>query len=212
MENLGIHLQKLREDKEISYQKIFEDLRLREEQVRMIEENRFFELGPFGFAKVMVYNYARYLEADLDEVMAEFRVMVPENTVKNAKREPEPKTKKIMLSPNLLWFLGIVLFVAILGAILWHAYSNGWLKKPDFLKPEAADTTVTTQPKLPPEAEKKVAKADPMRELQKKITQAAATETETQTPGKKAVSQAAQDSTDHIGELMGPSQVNIGLD
>ena len=48
MENLGVYLQKLREEKGISYQKVFEDLRLREEQVRLIEENRFFELGHFG--------------------------------------------------------------------------------------------------------------------------------------------------------------------
>ncbi len=84
MENLGVYLQKLREEKGISYQKVFEDLRLREEQVHLIEENRFFELGHFGFTKALVHRYARYLEADLDEVMAELRVMVPENAVKPA--------------------------------------------------------------------------------------------------------------------------------
>ena len=59
MENLGSHLQKLREEKGISYDKVFEDLRLREDQLRLIEENRYFELGHFGFAKAMVHKYSR---------------------------------------------------------------------------------------------------------------------------------------------------------
>ncbi len=208
MENLGAHLQKLREEKGISYQKVFEDLRLREDQVRLIEENRFFELGHFGFAKAMVYNYARYLEADLDEVMAEFKVMVPATTMKQVQHDKESGSGKIMLSPNLLWLLGIILFVAILGGILWHAYNRGWLKTPDFLKPEAADTTVVARP----EPEPIKPEPDPMREVQKKITRAAAAGANTRNSPAKASSEAIQDSTDHIGELLGPSQVNVDLE
>ncbi|MCB5246572.1 MAG: helix-turn-helix domain-containing protein [Candidatus Cloacimonetes bacterium] len=210
MENLGAHLQNLREEKGIGFQRVFEDLRLREEQVRLIEENRFFELGHFGYARAMVYKYAQYLEADLDEVMAEFRVMVPENTKKPIPRESEDNSRKIMLSPNLLWLLGIILFVAVLGAILWYAHGRGWLKTPEFLKPEAADTTVAAAPKAP-EQERK-AQPDPMREIQKRITQSAAAPAEEQVRPEEAERQALQDSTDHIGELMGPSQMNLELD
>lgn len=211
MENLGIHLQNLREEKGISYQKVFESLRIREEQVRLIEENRFFGLGHFGFAKLMVYNYARYLEADLDEVMAEFNVMVPENTKKTTRRELEPKAHKIMLSPNLLWMLGIIVFVAILGAILWHAKTQGWLKNPNFLKSGTGDSTAVVKPQAPEEVAKKP-EPDPMREVQKKVTQAAATQNGNPSSEQKAQRQASQDSTDHIGELLGASQVNLGLD
>lgn len=211
MENLGVYLQKLREEKGISYQKVFEDLRLREEQVHLIEENRFFELGHFGFTKALVHRYARYLEADLDEVMAELRVMVPENAVKPARREAESQSGKIMLSPNLLWLIGIILFVAILGAILWHAHNQGWLKTPDFLKPEAADTTVVSKARQPRQ-ERKKPEPDPMRELQKKVSQSATARSEAPGAQKQALSQALQDSTDHIGELMGASQVNLELE
>ncbi len=211
MENLGSHLQKLREEKGLGYQKVFEDLRLREDQLRLIEENRYFELGHFGFAKAMVYKYAKYLEADLDEVMAEFKVMVPENTKKQPVRGSDGKAGKIMLSPNLLWFLGIVLFVAVLGAILWHAYNQGWLKTPEFLKPDAADTTVVSEPKLPEEEAKEPA-VDPMRAVQKAATKTAAAQATAPAPASQAARQAVQDSTDHIGELMGPSQVNVGLE
>ena len=211
MENLGVYLQKLREEKGIGYQKVFEDLRLREEQVRLIEENRFFELGHYGFTKALVHRYARYLEADLDEVMAELRVMMPENTLKPARREAESKSGKIMLSPNLLWLIGIILFVAILGAILWHAHNQGWLKTPDFLKPEAADTTVVSKARQPKQ-EKQKPEPDPMRELQKKVSQSATAGGDAPGSQRQALSQALQDSTDHIGELMGASQVNLELE
>ncbi|MDI9525284.1 MAG: helix-turn-helix domain-containing protein [Candidatus Cloacimonadota bacterium] len=209
MENLGSHLQKLREEKGISYDKVFEDLRLREDQLRLIEENRYFELGHFGFAKAMVHKYAGYLGADLDEVMAEFKVMVPENTKKQPVRGGGSKSSKIMLSPNLLWLLGIILFVIVLGAILWYAHNQGWLKTPEFLKPAAADTTVVSKPRLPQEKEPKV---DPMREVQKEVTKAAAIPSVTPAQPSQGVRQAVQDSTDHIGELMGPSQVNVELE
>lgn len=211
MENLGSHLQKLREEKGIDYQKVFEDLRLREDQLRLIEENRYFELGHFGFAKAMVHKYAGYLGADLDEVMAEFRVMVPENTKKQLVRSSGDKSGKIMLSPNLLWLLGIILFVVVLGAILWHANNQGWLKTPEFLRPAAADTTVASEPKLPAE-EAKEPTVDPMREVQKEVTKAAAVQAADPAQPSQAARQAVQDSTDHIGELMGPSQVNVGLE
>lgn len=210
MENLGIHLQNLREEQGISFQKVFDDLRIREEQVRMIEENKFFELGPFGFSKAMVYNYARYLGADLDEVMAEFNVMVPEHTKKPAQADLGPKERKIMLSPNLLWLLGIILFVLILGGILKYAHSQGRLQTPDFLKRQPEDTPAvqkTEEAEL--EQESQAPQVDPMREIQKNITQNLPANTEEEEPESQTQKKPVQDSTDHVGELLGPSQVGL---
>ncbi|NLW19728.1 MAG: hypothetical protein GXY81_08590 [Candidatus Cloacimonetes bacterium] len=210
MENLGIHLQNLREEQGISFQKVFDDLRIREEQVRMIEENRFFELGPFGFSKTMVYNYARYLGADLDEVMAEFSVMVPEHTKKPAQADLGTKERKIMLSPNLLWLLGIILFVLILGGILMYAHSQGRLKPPEFLKRLPADSTAVEKEVEPePEQESQLPQPDLMREIQKNITKNLPANGEEAKPESQTQKKPVKDSTDHVGELMGPSQVGL---
>ena len=72
MEDLGAYLKELREEKNISFDQIYEDLHLREEQIQLMEENRFSELGHLGFARAMVYNYARYMEADLDVLLEGF--------------------------------------------------------------------------------------------------------------------------------------------
>ena len=51
-----------------------------------------------------------------------------------------------------------------------------------------------------------------MREAQKKIVQTLATQPADQ-PAQTVITEAAlQDTTDHIGELMGASQVNVELD
>lgn len=210
MENLGGHLQNLREEQGISYQKVFDDLRIREEQVRIIEENRFFELGPFGFSKAMVYNYARYLGADLDEVMAEFKVMVPEHTKKPTQTDLGTKEHKILLSPNLLWLFGIILFVMILAGILRYAYSQGQLQTPDFLKRQTADSTAVKKASTAePEQESKKPEPDLMREIQKSITQNIPAHHEEEKREEQTQRKPVQDSTDHVGELLGPSQVSL---
>lgn len=203
MENLGAYLQKLREDNKISYGKVFEDLRLREDQVRLIEENRFFELGPFGMVKAMVFKYARYLEGDEDAVLAELRVMMPDTTNKDFKPRKEVRERKILLSPNFFWLIGIIIFVVVLGAILWHAYQQGWLKTPELFKAKEPDSTrVEAEKKEPPKPDSLRLR---QRELIDTVTKPAAEQPESATPR----AQALADTTDYLGNQgVFPGQYN----
>ncbi|MBW6513502.1 MAG: helix-turn-helix domain-containing protein [Candidatus Syntrophosphaera sp.] len=205
MENLGAQLRKLREDKGLSYAKVQEDLLLRELQIRLMEDNRFSELGPSGLARAMVHKYAAYLEADLNEVMAELKVMLPERINKEFKPKKVVKEKKILLSPNFLWLIGIILFVVVLGTILWHAYTRGWLETPDIFKSSAADTTVVVS------KEHQEPKPDPMRDRQKQISEALGRQSSAPVSNAIRETIAVQDSTDHLGQILGPSQVNVPL-
>ena len=205
MEDLGAYLKKLREEKNISYDQIYEDLRLREEQVRLMEENRFAEIGYIGFARAMVYNYARYLEADLDEVMQKFNLLMP-NNIKKIEPENKENGKKILLSPNLFWIIGIILIVIVLGTILWHAYTSGWLQMPDLFKSNSSDTTSVE--KLT-QQEEPIPQKDPIRERQKALMDSI---TKTQTIQKDTVQKNQPshiDTMDIIGEIMGPSVMDI---
>jgi len=205
MEDLGAYLKELREEKNISFDQIYEDLHLREEQIQLMEENRFSELGYLGFARAMVYNYARYLEADLDEVMQKFNLLMP-NNIKKIEPENKENGKKILLSPNLFWIIGIILIVIVLGTILWHAYTSGWLQMPDLFKSNSSDTTSVE--KLT-QQEEPIPQKDPIRERQKALMDSI---TKTQTIQKDTVQKNQPshiDTMDIIGEIMGPSVMDI---
>jgi len=207
MENLGLYLKQFREDQGIEYITVYSDIRLREEQVKLMEENRFFELGPYGVVKAMVFNYARYLGADLDAVMTELKVLVPEVTKSHHRPARPRKQKKIMLSTNFLWGIGILVFVAILGGILFHAYNQGWLKTPQILKSAATDSLIVV-PAEPPEPEQLA--PDSTRLRMRQLTQELnAPPKEEPVKPKAAVKAIKPDSTDYINSFMGDSPVNV---
>ncbi|MGC9362862.1 MAG: helix-turn-helix domain-containing protein, partial [Candidatus Syntrophosphaera sp.] len=193
------------EERGISYTQVFEDLRLREEIIRLMEDNRFFEIGPHGMVRALMFKYAGYLEADLDAVMNELNVMMPEHAKGEFKPKRPVREKKILLSTNFFWLIGIILIVAILAAILWHAYTRGWLEMPDVFRASSADTTVVQTPETEP------AEPDPMRVRQRQISESLARENPTLPDGEEEVLDAIRDSTDYLGRILGPSQVNVPL-
>lgn len=207
MENLGLYLKQFREEKGIEYITVYSDIRLREEQVKLMEDNRFFELGPYGVVKAMVFNYARYLGADLDEVMRELRILVPEVTKIHHRPSRPRKQKKIMLSTNFLWGIGILLFVGILGAILIHANNQGWLKAPQIFSSAAEDSLIVEQAE-PPEPEQLAPDSTRirMRMLAQELNALPKTEAEKPKTTPKTV---RPDSTDYINTFMGSSPVNV---
>lgn len=184
---------------------VYTDIRLKEELVKMIEENRFFELGPHGMVKAMVFNYARYLGADLNEVKKELKILVPEATHKLQRPQKDKKEKKILLSTNLLWALGIAVFVLILASIVYHAYINGWLTPPPIFN-NASDSTKTQiitpieEPSLPDSSRAK------MLELTKELNKEKKSE-EKKDSDKKQENKKT-DNTDYINTFMEGSPVN----
>lgn len=204
MEDLGKYLKEFRESQGLEYINVYSDIRLREEQVRMMEENRFFELGPYGVVKAMVYNYARYLGADLDAVMKEFGVLVPEATKSHNSPSSPRKQKKILLSTNFLWSIGIFIFVLILGSILFHAWKQGWLKAPQILKSEIPDSLALDQNKKEePQQFAPDSTRMHMLKLSKELNSSS-----TQNNKNTDKTTGKTDNTDYINRFMGDSPVN----
>lgn len=203
MESLGKYLSQLRRSRQIDYQTIWNDIRITEDQIKALEEERFAELGAYGFVKALIYNYARYLEADIDSVMADFQVMMPEYTKKEFTPRKTLKEKKIMLSTNFLWTLGIVVFVVILGSILLHSYRQGWLRTPELFKrdkaPKTSETTVSEQSEKPDTLRQR------MLSLSESMPQSNAITDLEQNGGISA------DNTDYIGIILGDSPVNVQI-
>ncbi len=216
MENLGQYLLELREARGIEYAQIYADIRIREDQIKLIEANKFYELGNHGIVKAMLYSYSRYLGADVSSVLAEIKVLMPEKEIKRAPiADDGVKHKKIMLSTNFLWAIGIVVFVIILGSILFYAYRQGWLKAPPILKSNKADSTAVVEEKaIEPEETKPDPARERMLQLQESINAAeSAPKPEAKPkPAEKVKPAVVRDTTDYIDTLMGDSPVNIPTD
>jgi cytoskeletal protein RodZ len=203
VESLGKYFLQLRQSRQIDYPQIWQELKITEQQIKALEQDRYFELGTYGFVKLLVYNYARYLEADLDLVMAEFRIMMPEHTKPEFTPRKNLKEKKILLSTNFLWTLGIVIFVAILGSILLHSYRQGWLNTPEFFKqdkPSKQSEAVVLEEKEEPDSLRQR-----MRILSESIPQTNVA------ADLKHGDLFDADNTDYIGRILGESPVNVQI-
>jgi cytoskeletal protein RodZ len=201
MENLGKYFLELRQTRGISYEKILDDIMIPQGKIQAIEDNRFYDLGNYGMVKVLVYNYARYLEADLAMVMAELKILMPETTKKDFVPHRTLKEKKIMLSTNFLWMVGIFVIAAILGSILLHSYKQGLLVAPDFFAKDAEkqETSVTRD-----EPERPDSLRTRMRVLSETIPS-------NDFAGDQEKDRAFHDNTDYLGEILGESVVNVGI-
>ncbi|MCK9610860.1 MAG: helix-turn-helix domain-containing protein [Candidatus Cloacimonas sp.] len=205
MENLGKYFLDLRLQQGYSYQDIWKELRFPENQIKAIEENRFAELGPYGIAKAVVYNYARFLEADLDAVMNAFSYIMPENAKPEFKPATPVKEKRIMLSTNFMWLIGILLIIVILGSILWYAYNQNWLKMPDFFASNKPDSTAVII-----QEDKEETKPDTLRQRLRAISESIPQTNSVPTP-KSETKNVPPDTTDYIGNILGDSPVNVPI-
>ena len=207
MDDLGAYLRKLREEKGITYKRIFNDLRLREDQVRQIEDNYLDGFGTPGIALAILRKYAQYLEADLPAVTRRLEIMLPGLGQREFSPKRPIKEKKILLSPNLLWLIGIIVFVIILGSIVWYAYNQGWLKTPELFKRATPDTTAVAEEAALP------VRPDSLRERMRLLSESPGTKSGDglKTSGSDSAREALRDTTDYLGGILGPSPVNVPL-
>lgn len=210
MDSLGKYFSELRAQRGISLETINDDLHFPPQKIKALEAGDLDKLGEFGMMKAMVFNYARYLEADVSAVMAEFKTIHPDPATKSSPSFL-PKDKKILLSTNFLWVIAILIIVTILGSIVWVAYSKGVLKAPEIFG-KAADSTKTTSVK-PTVAEA----PDSIRTRMLMLTNELKTDKQVAKTKEKAKQESLPadyipaDTTDHIGNILGKSPINVPI-
>ncbi|HPV64180.1 MAG TPA: helix-turn-helix domain-containing protein [Candidatus Cloacimonas sp.] len=205
MENLGKYLLELRLQRGYSYQDIWNELRFKEDQIKAIEENRLSALGPYGIAKAVVFNYARYLEADLNSVMNAFSIMMPESNKPEFKPATTVKEKKIMLSTNFMWTLGILVIIIILGSILWYSYNQNWLRPPNFFTAKKSDSTAVSI-----KEQKEETKPDTLRQHLQAISEAIPKTNNIKIDNLDSKT-VPPDTTDYLGNILGDSPINVPI-
>jgi len=202
MEDLGRYFLELRQKRGLNYEEIFDEIKINEEQIKAIEEDRLFDLGNYGMVRALVFNYARFLEADLSAVMAELKIMMPEHTKKDFTPRKTLKEKKILLSTNFLWTVGILVIAAILGSILLYSYRQGLLVTPEFFvrntEKEQTQTSSDPAPELP----------DTLRIRMRMLSEGIPTHTVSDS---SPATNPLGDNADYIGEILGESPVNVQI-
>lgn len=209
MESLNLYFKDLRHSRNLSLEQIWEDLRLPAEKITAIESGHWEALGEYGIRKAMLYNYARYLEADIYAVMTEFDQLFPPSSQSGPNVILVPKEKKILLSTNFIWMVAILLIVIILGSIVFAAYRNGFLESPKLFSKQEADTLRAIQP-IKEEAEPAIADSTRTRMLAlTQMLQPSPEEEKQKDEVHKA--EIISDNTDYMGKFLGKNPMNVQI-
>ena len=208
MEDLAKYLTELRLKQGISLEQIWTDLKIPAAKIELIESGQFLELGEFGMRKALLYNYARYLEADMPVVKKELDHLYPASAAPPPNVLEHPKEKRIMLSTNFLWTVAIIVIIIILGSIVFYAYNRGFLESPKLFDPEAADSltteTVVTEPEDPgPDSSR-----TRMRELTRALKPSPGEDTRTE---KEAETEKLPSNKDFMSKFLGSNPMNVSI-
>ncbi|MCK5346951.1 MAG: helix-turn-helix domain-containing protein, partial [Candidatus Heimdallarchaeota archaeon] len=99
IESIGTYLKSLREQKKITLEQISESSRMKVRLLVEIENDVFSNLGGIGYAKAMIINYARHLEADEEKILMIFNEKFNQKPI-HISREKSIEEKKYVLPTN----------------------------------------------------------------------------------------------------------------
>lgn len=101
MKNIGIKLKEKREENGVSIEEAAEDLKLRPNQIKSIEEGKREDFKDVFYLKQFIKEYAKYLGLDGDELVDEFNEYlfdytskIPIDVIEKAKNEKKEEKKK----------------------------------------------------------------------------------------------------------------------
>lgn len=200
MEQLGSYLRSIREEKKLTKEYVNNDIKITLDQIDCIENNRLNSLGSYGYARALVYTYARYLEADEQVVFQLFSQIMPSQKKDAFVPQSPIKEKKLLISINFIWLVSIFVIVIALGSILWVSYTRGYLRRPFDKLAHQTDSV-----KIAKKTIEVIEKPDTLRKKMLEITQnTKSVPTQAINSKKKNIRQtiAASDSFDYVEEMI----------
>jgi cytoskeletal protein RodZ len=125
MRTVGQILKETREAKLLTLEDVERQTRIRVELLTALEKDDYDKLPPATFIQGFIKNYGRFLQLDIDKLLALFRrdyeakkhMPVVMESLKNPN-----KKKKFMLTPSMLIGTVVVLIVLCFFAYLWVEY------------------------------------------------------------------------------------------
>ncbi len=143
MESLGKYLKKEREARKISLKEVAKNIKVREQFLRLVEEDRHDLLPSPTYVKGFLSAYAKYMGVDSNEVILRY-----ENFLKGepVPREEVPSEEKISRSTKYLWGIGLVIVVGVVASYFLFFNLSKPSVEPVSLKPEVKETPPPTPP------------------------------------------------------------------
>jgi cytoskeletal protein RodZ len=183
IESIGSYLKSLREQKKMTLEHISEITRIKVRLLEEIENDIFSNLGGVGYAKAMIINYARHMNADEEKIMSIFNEKFSQKPI-HISREKSIEEKKYVLPTNFFAMILLVAVIIVLTALVIYLYNNDILSWPPFKKIDRNKIEVKEEV-FNPDTE--------LNELEEEVA-----EEETVSLNK----QALHDTTDYLNELM----------
>ena len=151
MKEIGLKLKEKREENGVSLEEAASDLKIKENEIKSIEEGQKEDFDDIVALKELIKDYAKYLGLDGDALLDEFNEYLFEQTsrisleeIEMARKEKEEKEKNMkILSPYTITkkdkkkiFIGIaiIIFIILVGIISYIIISNQ--NKNDFISSE----------------------------------------------------------------------------
>lgn len=139
MKEIGIKLREARESMGISMEEAAEDLKVKKIQVENIEDGNMDAFKDIFYLKYFIRDYSKYLGLDYEDMVDEFNEYLFDYTskisiedIKQAQNKEKPikkeekrimspytlESKRKVLVPHFLIFLGIVILLVIISLII----------------------------------------------------------------------------------------------
>ena len=155
-ESLGKYLKRERENRKVSLREVSKHIKVREQFLKAVEEDRRDLLPSFTYVKGFLSAYAKYLGLDSNQVILRYETDTKAEPVIHPEVSPQ---KKIPWNPKYLWMVGGVIIVGFVVLYLLLSPSRPPVQPLAPPKPEAKKVVSPPPPPLasekPPGPEEK---------------------------------------------------------
>lgn len=184
IESIGAYLKSVRKHKKLNLEQVSDAIRIKVRLLNDIENDVFTNLGGLGYAKAMIINYARHLDADQEKILELFNEIFNQKPI-HISHDKSIQPKKIVLHQNFFAFLLLLVVIIILTNLVIYLYKNDIITWPPFTRLETkteVKKTATT-----PDT------ASTLKKLQQEVVQEESNSININ---------ALQDTTDYLNELL----------
>lgn len=151
MESLGNYLKKERENRKISLKEVAKNIKVREQFLRSVEEDRHDLLPSPTYVKGFLSAYAKYMGLDPNEVILRYENYLKGEPVRQPVRQPVPRQEvpseeKTSWSTKYLWGIGGVIVAGMVASYFLFFNLSKPSIEPASPKPEVKETPRPTPP------------------------------------------------------------------
>ena len=130
MESIGSSIKKRREELNLSIEDVSEGTKIKPHIIHSIEQDFFHELGGYGYAKAMIYTYARFLEMDAGNILMLFQQQFTSKDSEVQSVYNKKRGKKLLIPSSVFLYPILGVIIVIFVSLYMYFHRNGMLEFP----------------------------------------------------------------------------------